>query len=57
MIRGALWLGVEDSLADVLAEKWQIDGAALIETLRGLTFAQEVRLVEQIEAWWAAQRR
>jgi hypothetical protein len=48
---------VEDSLADGLAEKWQIDGAALVEKLRALTFAQEVKLVEQIEAWWAAQSR
>lgn len=52
LIRGALWLGVEDRLSDGLAEKWQIDGAALVETLRGLTFAQEVKLVEQIEGWW-----
>ena len=49
-IRGSLWLGVEDSLPDGLAEKWQIDGAALVEKLRALTYPQEVRLVEMVEA-------
>lgn len=52
-IRGALWIGIEDSLPDGLAAKWQIDGAALVATLRDLSYAQEVRLVEEIERWWA----
>lgn len=56
MIRGALWIGVEDSLPDGLADKWGIDGEALVEKLRALTFAQEVRLVEQIERWWSDQK-
>lgn len=54
LIRGSLWIGIEDSLPDGLAEKWQIDGAALVEKLRGLTYPQEVALVEQIEAYWAS---
>lgn len=53
MIRGSLWLGVEDSLPDGLAEKWRIDGHALVEKLRRLTYPQEVALVEQIESYWA----
>ena len=55
MIRGALWLGIEDSLPDGIAEKWDIDGGALVEKLRVLTFAQEVKLLEMIERWWADQ--
>lgn len=54
-IRGSLWIGVEDSLPEGLAAKWGIDGPALVEKLRGLTYEQEVKLVEQTEAFWAAQ--
>lgn len=55
MIRGALWLGIEDSLPDGIAEKWGIDGPALVKKLRGLSFAQEIKLVEGIEKWWSDQ--
>ena len=48
--------GIEDSLPDGLAEKWQIDGPALVDKLRGLTFTQEVRLIEEIESFWAGGR-
>lgn len=55
MIRG-LWQGIEDAIQlDGLAEKWKVDGAALIERLRGLSYAQEVAMVEAVEAWWARQ--
>ena len=57
MIRGALALGVEDGISlDGLDGKWGVDGAALAGKLRSLTYAQEVRLVEEIERWWAEQR-
>lgn len=56
MIRGALAQGVSDAVAlDGLDGKWGVDGAALVERLRGLEFAQEVRVVEEIERWWAGQ--
>lgn len=51
-IRGALWIGIEDGLPDGLAEKWDIDGKVLVEKLRSMTYAQEVKLIEQIEKWW-----
>lgn len=54
MIRGSLWLVMEDSLPDGLAEKWRIDGTALVEKLRKLSFPQEVRLIEDVEAYWAS---
>lgn len=57
MIRGSLWMGIEDSLPDGLADKWQIDGAALVFKLRVLTFEQEIRLVEEVEAYWADHAR
>lgn len=49
IIRGEPWIAIEDSLPDGLAEKWEIDGAALVAKLRDLTYPQEVRLVELIE--------
>ena len=55
-IRG-VWQGVEDSLLDSLGAKWDVDGPALVARLRDLTYAQEVALVEQIEAWWSEQSR
>lgn len=55
MIRGALWLSIEDSLPDGLADKWQIDAAALIDKLKSITFAQEVKLIEAIELYWSRQ--
>lgn len=35
--------------------KWGIDGPTLIGKIRGLSLAQKIRLVEDAEAWWAAQ--
>lgn len=52
MIRG-VWQDVEDGLFDGLAAKWGVDGPALVARLRALDYAQEVALVERIEAWWA----
>jgi hypothetical protein len=43
---------IEDSLADGLAEKWSIDGPALVEKLRGLTYAENMALVDAGERWW-----
>ena len=51
-IRGAIWVEVEDACLDGLAEKWRIDGPALVTKLRGLDYGQEVHLVERVEAFW-----
>lgn len=51
-IRG-VWQGVEDSITlDGLAEKWGVDGDALLAKLRDLTYVEEVALVEAVERWW-----
>jgi hypothetical protein len=50
-----LWMEAGDSLADGLAEKWEVDGSALVEKLRAATTAQRIALVEQIELWWTDQ--
>lgn len=54
-IAGGPALEVEDALPDGLAEKWNIDGPALVGKLRALTFAQEVALVDATEQYWRAQ--
>lgn len=54
-IAGGPALEVEDALPDGLAEKWGIDGPALVGKLRALTFAQEVALVDATEQYWRAQ--
>lgn len=48
-----LWHGIEDSIQlDGLAEKWEVDGDALLEKLRDLSFVEEVAVVEAVERWW-----
>lgn len=52
-IRG-ISTGVQDSIElDGLAEKWGVDGPALIAKLQGLDYVGEVALVEYVEAYWA----
>lgn len=48
---GGVALEIEDSLADGLAEKWDVDAAALLDKLKALTPGEEVALVESIEGW------
>jgi hypothetical protein len=46
-----LWLAVEARLIDEeLDRKWKIDGDALLEKLKGLSYAQEVSLIEGLTA-------
>lgn len=53
MIRGVA-IGVQDSIElDGLAEKWGVDGPALIAKLQALDYVAEVALVEYVEAYWA----
>lgn len=53
-IAGGPALEVADALDDGLAERHGIDGRALLAKLRGLTFAQEVALVDYVEQFWRA---
>lgn len=46
----------EDAIRyDNLAAEYGCDGAGMVEKLRGLTYAEEVALIEEIEAWWQSQ--
>lgn len=48
-----LWHGIEDSIKlDGLAQKWDVDGDALLSKLRDLTYVEEVAAVEFVERWW-----
>lgn len=51
-IAGGPALEVQDALDDGLAEKHGIDGPALVAKLRGLSYAQEVALVDSVEQYW-----
>lgn len=56
-IAGGPALEVEDALADGLAERHGIDGRELVATLRGLTYAQELALVDAVEQYWRSVRQ
>ncbi len=48
-----LWAGVADACEiDHLDEKWHVDGPALVERLRRLTYAQCLAVVDAIERFW-----
>jgi hypothetical protein len=51
-IAGGPALEVEDALPDGLAERHGINGPALVAKLRGLTYAQEIALVDAVEQYW-----
>ena len=53
VIAGAIVIEVEDALPDGLADKWGIDGPALVARLGALTYVQEVALLEQVEKYWS----
>jgi hypothetical protein len=52
LIDGAVLANFEDSEPDGLYEKWEIDAPATIAKLRGLTYPDQVAMVEDIEAFW-----
>lgn len=47
-----IWAEVADALRDGLAEKWQVDGPALVEKLRGFTPSEMMALADAIERFW-----
>lgn len=56
-IQTMLWAEVTDAIKLNQADtKHGVDGAALVEKLRGLTYAQAVALVDSVERWWLEDR-
>lgn len=55
LIAGALAAEVKDATYDGIADKWSVDVPMLLENLEKLTYAQQVAVVESIEAWWRLQ--
>lgn len=47
-----LWAEVADALDDGLAEKWRVDGPALVAKLRALSAGQALAVVDAIERAW-----
>lgn len=48
-----LWAGVDDSIRlDGLDAKWDVDGPALVATLRALSPAQAMAVIDAVERWW-----
>lgn len=52
LIDGAVLANFADSGPDGLYEKWNIDSEAVIAKLQGLSFSDQVALVEDIETFW-----
>lgn len=51
----ALWMGIEDSInLDGTADKWSVDGPALVDKLKALTPAESHALVDAVERFWHA---
>jgi hypothetical protein len=46
---------VEDSIAEGLAEKWDVDGDALLAKLRALTYTQTLAVIAATRKWWNTQ--
>jgi hypothetical protein len=48
-----LWAQVQDAIAlEHLDEKWQVDGQALVDKLRGLNEIQALAVVDAAERFW-----
>ena len=48
-----LWAGVADAITlDGLAEKWSVDGPALVAKLRSLSLAGALAVIDAAERWW-----
>jgi hypothetical protein len=43
---------IEDALPDGLAEKWEVDGPALVKKLEAMDYWHLVALVDAVERWW-----
>lgn len=50
-----LWATVDNAIRlEGMADKWQVDGPALVERLRGLSYCQSLALVDAVERYWQA---
>lgn len=47
-----IYANFADGLEEGLAEKWKIDGPALVEKLKNLSFAESCALADAAERWW-----
>lgn len=47
-----LWAAIDDALYDGLAEKWGVDGLALVARLRRLTPFEALAVVDAAERYW-----
>lgn len=53
-----MWAGIADSIhLDNLADKWHVDGAALVARLRALSYPETVALVDTVERFWERTTR
>ena len=43
---------VAAGIVDGLAEKWHVDGPALVGKLAALTYAEKLALIDAAERWW-----
>lgn len=50
-----LAMEIEDSLADGLAEKWGVDGLALVQKLKTYSLLQKMAIVDSIERFWKGE--
>jgi hypothetical protein len=49
-----LWANVDDAVRfGGLDRKWHVDGPALVERLRSLSYAQALAVVDAVERWWS----
>ena len=48
-----LWAGVDDAIRhEGLAEKWHVDGEALVTRLRDMTPGQTMAIIDAVERYW-----
>ena len=52
MMAGALAIEVDDALPDGLAEKWHVDGGALVTRLSEMSFSERVAVIDDAIRFW-----
>lgn len=52
-----LWASIQDAIEyENLAEKWNVDGSALIEKLRSLNEIQSLAVIDAAERFWSNEK-
>jgi hypothetical protein len=55
---GLLWAEIDEAVRNAgLAEKWRVDGAALVSRLRDLSFVEALAIVDAVERFWRGPYR